>query len=172
AQPRAAGCAGSPGRIAVFPRERKGPGHKGPTHAIVLAGRDPAGMNQPFGAAADGTKQRAYLHLAGRGRSNRLLAQLGAAGPDIPERVALHLGHGFSRPTKTSQAGIQSAIEPSTRSAFRGIGLGRTSLYSQTPANLRKARACSNVPPATGLSSPRPLPCSHGGQRCSFYSSG
>src|SRR5262249_56191691 len=85
------GLAPSDGRIAVLHGERKGPTHQRRAHAIVLARRHFAGMNEPLRAAADGAEQRAHLHLAGLGRANRLLVQLGTAGADIPEGLALHL---------------------------------------------------------------------------------
>ena len=54
-----------------------------------LAGTRPA-MHQPLGAAADRAEERPHPHLAGRGRGDRLLAQFGPAGTDIPERFAQH----------------------------------------------------------------------------------
>src|SRR6266699_946477 len=53
------------------------------------ASTHPTGMDEPFGAATDGAEQGTNLHLAGLGRGNGLLAQLGAAGPRIPERFAV-----------------------------------------------------------------------------------
>ena len=93
----------SDGRIAVFYRERKCPTHQRRAHAIVLARRHFAGVNEPLRAATDGPEQRAHLHLAGLGRANRLLVELGTAGADIPEGLALHLRHslGCHSPRKT-----------------------------------------------------------------------
>ena len=81
------------GGVAVLHRERERPAHEGRTHAIVLARRHAAGPDQTFGAAADGAEERAHAHLARLGRGNLLLAQLRAAGADIPEGLALHLRH-------------------------------------------------------------------------------
>jgi hypothetical protein len=47
-------------------------------------------MDKPLGAAADGAVEGPHLHLAWTGRSDRLVAQLGTAGADIPEGFALH----------------------------------------------------------------------------------
>src|SRR5262245_11019135 len=129
-------------RIAALHRERKCPTQQRRAHAIVLARRHFAGVNEPLGAATDGAEQRAHLHLAGLGRANHLLVQLGTAGTDIPERLALHLRHGLGchSPRKTppgSRHAVQ--IKANTRHPFHRIGLGRTPLYPQTPEKTRKA---------------------------------
>ena len=81
------------GGIAVLHGERERPAHERRPHAIVLARRHPAGPDKAFGAATDGAEESAHAHLAGLGRGDLLLAQLGAAGTDIPEGLALHLRH-------------------------------------------------------------------------------
>ena len=81
------------GRVAVFHRKRKRPAHTRRAHAVVFARRHPAGQNEALGAATDGAEERVHLHLAGPGRGNRLNAQLGAAGTDIPEGFALRFRH-------------------------------------------------------------------------------
>src|SRR6516165_8109109 len=145
------------GRVAVFHREGKCPPHQRRAHTFVLAHRHAAGMNEPLRAATDGAEQRAHLHLAGLGRANRLFVQLGTAGADIPEGLALHLGHSLGchcprkMPPRSRQAvQIRHAVQikGNTRHASR-IGLGRTPLYPQMPEKTRKALSCSNVPPAT-----------------------
>src|SRR5262249_47054959 len=140
---------------------------EGGRQGTVLAAGPPAGMHEPLRAATDGAEQRAHLHLAGLGRGDRLLVQLGAAGTDIPERLALHLRHslGCHSPWTMPLASPHPVhIKSSTRDAFRRIGLGRLPLYPQTPEKTPKALACLNVPPATRSGSPRPLTCPRGGR--------
>src|SRR6478672_4925001 len=81
------------GGIAVLHGERERPAHEGRPHAIVLVRRHASGPDKTFGAAADGAEESTHAHLAGLGRGDLLLAQLGAAGADIPEGLALHLRH-------------------------------------------------------------------------------
>ena len=80
----------SDSRIAVFHRKRECARHERRPHALVFARGHEAVANQPLGAAAERAEQRAHAHLAGRRRRDRLFAQLGPAGRDIPEGVCLH----------------------------------------------------------------------------------
>ena len=77
-------------RIAVFHRKRERAAHERRPHALEFARRHPAVAHEALGAAADRAEERPHAHLAGRGLSDRLLAQLGPAGGDIPEGFGLH----------------------------------------------------------------------------------
>src|SRR5262249_56446186 len=94
--------------------------------ALVCPRGPPAGRPEPLRAATDGAEQRAHLHLAGLGRGDRLLVQLGAAGTDIPERLALHLRHslGCHSPWTMPLASPHPVqIKSSTRNAFSALDL-------------------------------------------------
>src|SRR2546430_12109606 len=134
--------------IAIFHRERKGPGHQGPAHAIVFARRHPTGMDEPFGASTEGAEQGTNLHLAGLRRGNGLLAQLGATGSHIPERFALHVRS--CCPVSCGRCPralvFHYTIKTSTRRAFAALDLaaGRYILKRpQRPAKPFHARTSS-----------------------------
>jgi len=77
------------GRVAVFHRKRKGSRHVGRAHAGMLARGNPAVEHEALGAAADPAVKCVQAHLAGGRRRHRFGADFDAAGPDIPQRLAL-----------------------------------------------------------------------------------
>jgi hypothetical protein len=78
------------GGVAVFHREREGARHVGRAHAGMLARGNPPVEHQPFGAPADPAVKGPQAQLACGRRRERLGADFGAAGADIPQRLALN----------------------------------------------------------------------------------
>ncbi len=77
-------------RVAVLHRERELADHERGAHAAMFAWGHASGENEALGAAADPAVERANLHLAGTGRTDRL-------GPDL-RLVRTHVPQGLGGP--------------------------------------------------------------------------
>src|SRR5262249_27612863 len=121
--------------------------HQGRPHALVFAYRYPAGEDEPFGAATDGSKQGTDPHLASLGRINRLLAHLGPAGGHIPERLALHLGSCLWFLRKISGAWVFTLARFASSTALDLNA--RRYIVKTARKSTQSPRTCLNVPLAT-----------------------
>ena len=97
--------------VAVLHRARKIARLKGGAHALDLAGRHFAAINQGLGAAADAAVQGAHLYLIGSRLGKRLGAQLGEAWFDQPAGLGRERRHGlWGRGTRGRMLGFSCPL--------------------------------------------------------------